>query len=61
MTLVKVIRDTLTKTMTQTERVLTMLEAGCETSMDKKALRNAVGVSLREGEFKSEGGKWMVD
>ena len=44
----------------QTELIVAMLEAGYETTMTPKALRDAVGVVLRNGpkRFKSQGGKW---
>jgi len=46
--------------MTQTELVVTMLEAGYQTSMNPKKLRDAVGVRLREGAFAETGGKWAL-
>jgi hypothetical protein len=35
-----------------------MMEAGYETSMNPKKLRDAVGTALREGGFSETGGKW---
>ena len=58
MTLAEVIRAVLTEPMTQTELVVRMLEAGYQSTMSKPHLRNAVGVELRRGGFRSEGGKW---
>ena len=45
--------------MTQTELAVAMLEAGYETTMGRKQLRDAVGVELRKGEFRKDGGKWV--
>lgn len=63
MTLAEVVAATLaTRPMTQTEIVVSILEAGYETTMEPKALRNAVGTELRKGErFRVDGGKWMAD
>jgi hypothetical protein len=44
--------------MNQTGLSVAMLEAGYQTSMNPKALRDAVGVVLREGAFAGKGGKW---
>lgn len=45
----------------QTELVVAMLEAGYQTEMGRKALRDAVGVVLRgDGRFAVQGGKWRV-
>ena len=58
MTLPEVIRAVLTHPMRQTELVVAMLEQGYETTMTRNALRDAVGVELRKGTFRNEGGKW---
>ena len=48
--------------MSQTELVVAMLEAGYQTSMNSKKLRDAVGVVLRGDErFGETGGKWATD
>jgi len=60
MTLPEVIRAVLTRPMNQTELVVAMLEQGYETTMTRNTLRDAVGVELREGAVKGEGGKWML-
>jgi hypothetical protein len=60
MTLAQVIRAVLTCPMTATELTVRMLEAGYETTMGKKALRDAVGVELRKGGFSNQGGKWAA-
>jgi hypothetical protein len=46
--------------LTQTEIVVTMLEAGYETTMGQKALRDAVGLALRRApeRFTVQGRKW---
>jgi hypothetical protein len=50
------------KPMTQTELTVALMEAGYETSMTKPALRNAVGVVLREDarRFRKDGDKWAI-
>jgi len=58
MTLPEVIRAVLTRPMTQTELVVTMLAQGYETTMTRNALRDAVGMELRKGAVKGDGGKW---
>ncbi len=60
MTLPEVIRAVLDRPMTQTELAVRMLEAGYDTTMEPRALRNAVGVELRKGGFRSEAGKWAA-
>lgn len=63
MRLPEVIADVLgDRSMTQTEIAVAMLEQGYDTTMGKKALRDAVGVMLRDGEqfFSGEGGKWAL-
>jgi hypothetical protein len=37
-----------------------MLEAAYQTTIGKKALRDAIGVVLRGGGFVRDGGKWVV-
>ena len=58
MTLKEVVAQVLDRPMSQTELVVAMLEAGYQTSMNPKKLRDAVGVVLREGTFSGKGGKW---
>ncbi len=58
MTLVEVIRAVLTEPMTQTELTVRMREAGYDSTMDNRVLRNVVGEELRSGGFTKEGGKW---
>jgi len=50
------------RSLTQTELVVHMLESGYETSMGKKALRNAVGRVLKGdlGRFRREGSRWRL-
>ncbi|MEQ8787902.1 MAG: hypothetical protein RIC55_16470 [Pirellulaceae bacterium] len=49
------------RSMTQTEIAVAMLEQGYETTMGKMALRNQVGLAVRDGEqFVAEGGKWRM-
>jgi hypothetical protein len=59
MTLAQVMRAVLVEPMMATELTVRMLEAGYETTMGKKALRNAVGAELRNGGFIQEGAKWV--
>ena len=48
--------------LSQTELVVKMLSQGYETAMDKKMLRNALGVELRKDcRFLAEGDMWHVD
>jgi hypothetical protein len=48
------------KAMSQTELAVAMLDAGYDTTMTPKALRDAVGVVLRrERRFVQRAGKWM--
>jgi len=61
MTLPEVVEAVLSqRPLTQTELVVAMMEAGYETTMTQKALRDAVGVVLRGDpkQFRSEGRKW---
>ncbi len=60
-TLLEVIGEVLGgHSMTQTELVVAMLEAGYQSTMEPRAMRNAVGVVLRgdRGRFVVRGGKW---
>jgi DNA-binding transcriptional ArsR family regulator len=60
-TLPEVIGEVLAgRTLTQTELAVAMLDAGYQTTMTPKALRDAVGVVLRRerGQFVQRGGKW---
>ena len=44
----------------QTELVVALLEAGYQTTMTPRALRNAVGAELRRGPFtKGKDGRWV--
>ena len=61
MTLPEVMAEVLgDRSMTQTELMVAMLEAGYQTQMDKRALRDRVGVMLREnkGRFNCQGRNW---
>ena len=63
MTLPEVIRAILTEPMTQTELVVRMREAGFDSTMDNRVLRNVVGEELRTpGNWfqRVDGGKWVV-
>lgn len=44
--------------MTITELAVAVLEAGYVTTMNDRTLRTSIGVILRKGAFKLEGGKW---
>ena len=58
-TLAQVVGEVLgAKSLTQTELVMAMIDAGYQSTMTPQALRNAVGVVLREGPFKRREGKW---
>jgi hypothetical protein len=47
--------------MTQTELAVAMIDAGYQTTMTPRALRDAIGVVLRKGDrFVGRGGKWAV-
>jgi hypothetical protein len=60
-TLVEVMGEVLAgRSLTQTELAVAMLEAGYQTTMAPKALRDAVGVVLRKGQFNKRAGKWIV-
>ena len=47
----------------QTDLVVAMLEAGYQTTMTPKRLRDAVGVVLRKGRerFREVGGEWALE
>lgn len=62
MTLIEVVAAVLgDRKMTQTELVVAMKEAGYETEMTKKTLRDAVGVAMRKDDrFKRDGDKWSM-
>lgn len=63
MTLPEVVADVLSRRqpMRQTDLVVAMLEAGYQTTMNPKRLRDAVGVVLRKGEgFREVEGEWGV-
>ena len=55
-------RQTDPRRCLQTELAVAMLEAGYQTTMSPKRLRDAVGVALRKGrgQFPEEGGKRAV-
>jgi hypothetical protein len=57
MTVVDVIRAVLVEPLTATELAVRMVEAGYQTTMGKKALRDAVGVVVRGGGFTNHVGK----
>jgi hypothetical protein len=62
-TLVEVVGEVLgARSMTQTELVVAMLDAGYHSTMTPRALRDAVGVVLRQerGRFVQRGGKWKI-
>ncbi len=49
------------RTMNATELTVAIVEAGYETRMSRKALRDAVGAAMRKGgRFKKVGEKWSV-
>jgi hypothetical protein len=61
LTLLEVMRECLTRPMTQTELVVHLLESGYQTSMRKAMLRNRVGELLRaegNGFKRTNAGKW---
>jgi DNA-binding transcriptional ArsR family regulator len=61
-TLLEVVGEVLgDRSLTVTELVVHMLEAGYVTKMTPKVLRSSVGALLRKeaGRFKGEGGKWV--
>lgn len=61
MSLIEVVAEVLGKqSMTQTELVVAMLEAGYHTTMKPKALRDTVGTAMRREpeKFVCKGGKW---
>ena len=60
MTLLEVIRTVLVEPMTQTELTVRMREAGFDSTMDDRTLRNVVGEELRRGGFANHSGKWAV-
>ena len=60
-TLPEVVGEVLAgQSMTQTELVMAMLDAGYDTTMGPRGLRTAVGVILRREKlaFRQKGGKW---
>jgi len=64
MTLPEVVADVLSsrQPMRQTDLVVAMLEAGYQSTMSAKNLRNAVGVVLHKGKerFRQVDGEWVV-
>lgn len=46
--------------MELTPLAVAMIGAGYEPSIAPKALRDAVGVVLRQGEYERQGGKWLL-
>ncbi len=46
--------------LSQTELAIKLLDRGYRTTMTPAALRDALGVVLRKGPFKRQGGKWAV-
>ena len=58
MTLPEVMRAVLTEPMTQAELAVTDAQAGFDSTMDNRMLRNVVGEELRLGGFRKEGAKW---
>ncbi|MDP6558243.1 MAG: hypothetical protein QGG71_26505 [Pirellulaceae bacterium] len=62
MTLPEVIAATLAEPMTQTELVVAIMEAGYDTTMSRRALRDAVGMELRKARkrFSADHGKWSL-
>jgi hypothetical protein len=61
MTLAQVIRAVLTEPLTATELTVRIVEADYESTMSKKALRDAVGVVRRGGGFTRQGAKWTQE
>jgi hypothetical protein len=47
--------------LTATELIVRLVEAGYESTMTKKALRDAVGVVLRGGKSTKDWMKWVAD
>ncbi len=64
MTLPEVVAEVLSRhqPMRQTDLVVAMLEAGYQTTMSPKNLRNAVGVALRKDRerFRDTDGEWVT-
>jgi hypothetical protein len=61
MTLPEVMRAVLTEPMTQTELTVRMREAGYDSTMENRVLRNVVGEELRRGGFRRHSnGKWST-
>jgi hypothetical protein len=58
----EVVREVLEarQPLTSAELTMAMLEAGYQTTMKPKALRDAVGVVLRGGGYRRDGGKWAT-